>query len=389
MTPADPAAPSALRRRAMLTGLAAAPAAAGLAGAAVAQGAAPPAPPVAARTACQFFNPDELRAVVALADRIIPADDLGPGAIEADVPVFLDRQLAGAWGAGAHFYRSGPHQPGTPEQGYQLALAPADLMREGLARMDAAARAQHGRAFADLAPDQQEAMMEAMHEGKLDMGPVPSNQFFNAVSDLVMEGFFADPLYGGNKDCAGWKLVGFPGSTQLRPGDRAPQPGVAAPARAHRGRPRPCDAAGPARRDLRDAMSAGMPAVDAVIVGGGWTGSIIGKELAAAGQRVVMLERGEPRWTTPDYQVPQVHDELKYQRRGHTHQDAAKETYTFRNTAGQVALPMRRFQFAFPGSHLGGSGAHWSGAYYRYDENEFRMRSHYTERYGKGSSPTT
>jgi gluconate 2-dehydrogenase alpha chain len=131
-------------------------------------------------------------------------------------------------------------------------------------------------------------------------------------------------------------------------------------------------------------MSTAKPAVDAVIVGGGWTGSIIGKELAAAGLKVVMLERGENRWTSPDYQSPQVHDELKYQRRNHTHQDASKETYTFRNSVDQTALPMRRFQFAFPGSHLGGSGMHWSGAFYRYDENEFRFRSHYTQRYGAG-----
>ena len=129
-------------------------------------------------------------------------------------------------------------------------------------------------------------------------------------------------------------------------------------------------------------MSKTLPKVDAVLVGGGWTGSIIGKELAAAGLRAVVLERGEPRWTSPDYQSPQVHDELKYQRRGHTHQDAGRETYTFRNTPDQTALPMRRFQFAFPATHLGGAGIHWSGAYYRYDENEFRLRSHYTEKYG-------
>jgi gluconate 2-dehydrogenase alpha chain len=127
-----------------------------------------------------------------------------------------------------------------------------------------------------------------------------------------------------------------------------------------------------------------LPAVAAAIVGGGWTGSIIGKELAAAGQRVVMLERGEARWTMPDYQAPQVHDELKYTRRHHTHRNTAQETYTFRNNVDQVALPMRRWQFAFPAKHLGGAGVHWSGAYYRYDVNEFKLRSHYTQRYGAG-----
>ena len=131
-------------------------------------------------------------------------------------------------------------------------------------------------------------------------------------------------------------------------------------------------------------MTKTLPAVDVVIVGGGWSGSIAGKELAAEGQRVVVLERGEPRWTSPDYQAPQVHDELKYGRRNHTHQNTATETYTFRNVVGQTALPMRRWQFAFPATHLGGGGIHWSGAYYRYDVNEFSLRSHYTKRYGAG-----
>ena len=127
-----------------------------------------------------------------------------------------------------------------------------------------------------------------------------------------------------------------------------------------------------------------MPAVDVVLVGGGWTGSVIGKELAAAGQRVVVLERGEPRWTSPDFQAPGVRDELKYLRRHELHQNAARETYTFRNRADEVAAPMRRLQSSNPGNHLGGAGAHWSGAYYRFDPVEFKLRSHYTKRYGAG-----
>src|SRR5262245_12109470 len=129
-------------------------------------------------------------------------------------------------------------------------------------------------------------------------------------------------------------------------------------------------------------MAKTLPAVDVVLVGGGWTGSVIGKELAAAGQRVVVLERGEPRWTSPDFQAPGVRDELKFARRHELHQDAARETYTFRNRADEVARPMRRWQFAYPGNHLGGAGAHWSGVYYRWDPVEFKLRSHYTKRYG-------
>jgi gluconate 2-dehydrogenase alpha chain len=131
-------------------------------------------------------------------------------------------------------------------------------------------------------------------------------------------------------------------------------------------------------------MSKTLPAVDVVIVGAGWTGTLIGKELAANGQRVVVLERGQPRWTSPDFQAPAVHDELKYARRHELHQNTASETFTFRNDTQQTALPMRRWQFAFPANHLGGAGAHWSGAYYRFDPAEFRLRSHYTQRYGAG-----
>ncbi len=129
-------------------------------------------------------------------------------------------------------------------------------------------------------------------------------------------------------------------------------------------------------------MTRKLPAVDVAIVGGGWTGSVIGKELAAHGQKVVILERGEPRWPSPDFQGPMVHDELKYSRRHALHQNAARETYTFRNHVGQTALPMRRWTFAYPGTHLGGAGNHWSGAYYRFDEVEFQLRSHYTQKYG-------
>lgn len=130
-------------------------------------------------------------------------------------------------------------------------------------------------------------------------------------------------------------------------------------------------------------MSRTLDRVDAVIVGGGWTGSVIGKELAAAGHRVVMLERGEPRWPSPDFQAPAVHDELRYTRRHALHQNTATETFTFRNNTSQTALPMRRWQFAYPGTHLGGSGNHWSGAYYRFDPTDFKLRSHYERRYGK------
>jgi gluconate 2-dehydrogenase gamma chain len=88
----------------------------------------------------------------------------------------------------------------------------AELLREGLAQLNATASRLHGKDFADCAAGDQEAMMTAMHTGKFEMGPVPADIFFNAVVDATMEGFFSDPMYGGNRDMAGWKLVGFPGA---------------------------------------------------------------------------------------------------------------------------------------------------------------------------------
>lgn len=132
-------------------------------------------------------------------------------------------------------------------------------------------------------------------------------------------------------------------------------------------------------------MARTMQKVDAVMVGGGWTGILMGKELAAAGLKVAVLERGAKRATVPDFQSGHMHDELDVSVRYYaTMQDLSLETYTFRNTAEQTALPMRRMGAFLPGTGLGGAGVHWSGAYYRYDEEEWQLRSNYTKKYGAG-----
>lgn len=160
----------------------------------------------------RFFNADEARAMDAIAARLIPADDLGPGAKEAGVTFFLDGQLAGAWGAGEQLYRQGPFEPGTPEQGYQLSFTPAEMIRHGLAGLDAAVRDAHGKTFAQLAVDAQDDWLTRLQAGEVDLSPLPSGLFFQALLEGVIEGFFSDPMYGGNRDMVGWKLVGFPGA---------------------------------------------------------------------------------------------------------------------------------------------------------------------------------
>jgi gluconate 2-dehydrogenase gamma chain len=161
--------------------------------------------------AWHFFDGNEARAAEAAVARLIPTDDAGPGAKEAGVAVFIDLQLAGAWGAGDHLYRQTPFLAGTPQQGDQLAFTPAEMFRLGLAKLDEAARKDHGVAFADLTPEQQDALLAQAQQGKLDFGALPSTAFFAALLDATMEGFFSDPIYGGNRDKVGWKLVGFPG----------------------------------------------------------------------------------------------------------------------------------------------------------------------------------
>ena len=162
-------------------------------------------------TAWLFFNAEEAKTADAAVARLIPADESGPGAREAGVVVFLDRQLAGAWGNGDHFYRKGPFGPSTPQQGYQLAFTPAEMFRLGFAKLDESARKLRGASFADLAIEQQGELLAQAEQGKLDFGALPSATFFASLVDATMEGFFSDPIHGGNRGKVGWKLVGFPG----------------------------------------------------------------------------------------------------------------------------------------------------------------------------------
>jgi gluconate 2-dehydrogenase alpha chain len=125
-----------------------------------------------------------------------------------------------------------------------------------------------------------------------------------------------------------------------------------------------------------------LKSVDAVVIGVGWTGGIVASELTRAGINVVGLERGMYRDTDPDFTVPQVHDELAYGIRYKLFQDAAKETYTFRNNTMQTALPIRQFGSFIPGDGLGGAGVHWNGVTWRFLPWDFQTRSQSVARYG-------
>jgi gluconate 2-dehydrogenase gamma chain len=161
-----------------------------------------------------FFTPEEARLVEAIVDRLIPADDLSIGGKDAGCAVYLDRQLAGSYGRSSRLYTKGPFLPGLPTQGYQGEATPSVQYRNGLAAIDAYTKANlHGKAFADLEAEQQDEFLKQLEADKVQLpGGVAGKVFFGLILNGTMEGFFADPLYGGNKDMVSWKMLGFPGA---------------------------------------------------------------------------------------------------------------------------------------------------------------------------------
>jgi gluconate 2-dehydrogenase alpha chain len=129
------------------------------------------------------------------------------------------------------------------------------------------------------------------------------------------------------------------------------------------------------------------PEVDAVVVGMGWSGSIMAIELAQAGMTVVGLERGENRDTYPDFAYPRIADELTYVQRNRLMQSLARETVTIRRNAQEGALPLRQYGPFLFGDGVGGSGVHWNGFTYRATDADLKIRSHYEARYGKDFIP--
>jgi gluconate 2-dehydrogenase gamma chain len=149
--------------------------------------------------------------VVAAVDTIIPADELSPSGSDCGVAAFIDRQLAGAYGMGARLYRQGPFPKAKPELGYQLSLNPREFFRAGIESANAWSRKAYGKDFDRLSEQDREAALKAMEAGKAEFDGFGSAMFFNALLQIAMEGFFADPIYGGNRDMAAWKMVGYPG----------------------------------------------------------------------------------------------------------------------------------------------------------------------------------
>jgi gluconate 2-dehydrogenase gamma chain len=163
----------------------------------------------------EFFNVDESAFVEAAVDTLIPSDSTGPGAKELGVATYIDRQMASGYGKGDRLYLEGPFGEGSPEQGYQLAMTPSELIRAGIADVNALVQKNHKSSFAALSAKDRAAVMADLDGKKIELPTVPTTIFFGLLLQLTIEGYFADPMYGGNKDAAAWKMIGFPGADAM------------------------------------------------------------------------------------------------------------------------------------------------------------------------------
>jgi gluconate 2-dehydrogenase gamma chain len=162
-----------------------------------------------------FFNADEVAFVEAAVDTFIPADEYTAAGTELGVAVFVDRQLDSGYGRGDRMYLQGPFIQGAPEQGYQLQLTPAELIRAGILDMAAYVQATHQTSFDSLSPADRVQVLTDLEHGKIQLATVPHGAFFQTLFQLVMDGFFCDPIYGGNRGKASWKMLGYPGVGEM------------------------------------------------------------------------------------------------------------------------------------------------------------------------------
>ncbi len=160
-----------------------------------------------------FLTPEEGAAVEALVDRLIPPDPETPGGKDCGCAVFIDRQLAGGYGNARGLYMSPPFLQATPEQGLQAPSTPAQLYRRMLAALDAFCRATYAsKTYAQLPDGEKDRIIAGMENGSLQLQGTSATPFFGILLQDTRYGFFADPVYGGNRDMAAWKMIGFPGA---------------------------------------------------------------------------------------------------------------------------------------------------------------------------------
>ncbi|MFH5182226.1 gluconate 2-dehydrogenase subunit 3 family protein [Paenibacillus sp. TAB 01] len=163
--------------------------------------------------ALMYFTQDQFDTTEAAAERIFPKDDLGPGAKDLGVAYFIDHQLASQWGNNGKEYMLGPFITGEPTQGNYPSIKRHDLFTHGLRALQDSSQSKYQKAFQELTPEQQDELLGLFEKGEqVTVTGATAQQFFNLLKNFTLEGVYADPLYGGNKDMQGWKMRNFPGN---------------------------------------------------------------------------------------------------------------------------------------------------------------------------------
>jgi gluconate 2-dehydrogenase gamma chain len=158
------------------------------------------------------FSQDESAFVEAMVNVMCPADEMTPNGVDCGLPIYIDRQLAGAFGRGAKRYSQGPWLQGKPQHGYQLPMTPEQFFKAGIAAANAACVSMFGAPFDQISAADANAFLDQLGEGKVVDERLPLADWFNElVYPLFAQACFADPIYGGNQDKAFWKLIGYPG----------------------------------------------------------------------------------------------------------------------------------------------------------------------------------
>ena len=160
-----------------------------------------------------YFTAEEWAFVNAAVARLIPADEQGPGALEAGVPEYIDRQMNTPYASGALWFMQGPFNADAPaEMGWQSKLVPNQIYRLGIAATDEHCKKVHGSVFAGLDSATRDEVLKQLEAGAPQFESVPAKMFFSFLLQNTKEGFFCDPIHGGNKGMVGWTMIGFPGA---------------------------------------------------------------------------------------------------------------------------------------------------------------------------------
>ncbi|GAB3064074.1 gluconate 2-dehydrogenase subunit 3 family protein [Salinicoccus sesuvii] len=159
-----------------------------------------------------FSRSEDFETLAAATERIYPEDENGPGAIALGVPYFIDKQLYGFWGANGTDYKMGPFQPMTSDtHGRQEKLNRGDMFLLGIRRLQEVSQEEHDDAFQNLDEDTQDEILRMFESGDVEVPGMRAQAFFTLLRNTTIEGVYADPAYGGNKDMQGWKMIEYPG----------------------------------------------------------------------------------------------------------------------------------------------------------------------------------